>query len=315
MGKGRPNSLGYDLVNEQESRSYWFIRGRVIVLNGVSSYQSPMFKAMNFSDAKWIVRMMAQLTKEQIKRPFLVVDYPEVVAELYTQKLLRRRDQLVRALGLDEERILTHGSSPRMVEISGHTSDIVDPGSYFVPSCKECFDSGELVRFSTGEEGDENLLHSIKVFPDGSTQKKFLGALSKLLVASGIRIIGQRLQRHKIEGITFHGVRLDVNTFLPARYILENPYPEDTANRFWIVDVFRVGIGQGYEHMGAELGLLAVNDSARLRYGAGATEVFEFIKAKPVSHSHSYGLEGLSENIPPPQYDCATLERDEGIFY
>ena len=97
-GRNRPNYLNYDLVNREQTQLTGPVEQQVLVLNTLDPKRSPLLKAVNFSDVKWITRMMAQLTKEQIKGAFLTANYPEVVAELFTQKLLRRRDQLVQGL-------------------------------------------------------------------------------------------------------------------------------------------------------------------------------------------------------------------------
>ena len=298
LGKNQPNYLGHNLVDQKGSRLTGPREQQVLALHSFYSTKRPLFKAVNFSDAKWITRMMAQLTKEQIKKSFLTANYPEIVAELFTQKLLRRRDQLVQALGLDGEAVRTYGRSSKTVKISGHTSDIVDPKSYFVPACESCFKSGELIRLPKGTKTDKNWFESLKV-PSSET-KGTIEILKKLLIATGAQILGRQLQRHQIgPGLTLDGVRVKTDSFLPARYLLENPYSDIPENKFWIVDVFRVGILVGVQEDWDWDQVDIWPNRNRFRGQAGVIETFEFIKVKPIKDSDSYSVKDLMKIYHP----------------
>ena len=308
FGRNRPNYLDYNLVNEEFTQLTGPEKQQVLVLNTVDPKRNPLLEAVNFSDVKWITRMMAQLTKEQIKRAFLTANYPEVVAELFTQKLLRRRDQLVQAFGLDRELVRTHGPTPGTMRISGHTSDIVDPVSYFVPNCQECFEKGELVRLPEGVVADEGWLDSLKVFPKDSTQRRVVATFKDLLVAMGAKALGGPIQRYGIyPGLSFDGIRTGVNSFLPARYLLPNPYA-DVENKFWVVDVFRFALGVGYYHREDDTINLSLRRD-RFRGGGGVVETFEFIKVHPVSESDQYTLQQLQELYHPRNMVVRPLSR------
>ena len=292
MGKNQPNYLSYNLVDQKGSRLTGPREQQVLALHGFYSTKRPIFKAVNFSDAKWITRMMAQLTKEQIKKSFLTANYPEIVAELFTQKLLRRRDQLVQALGLDGEVVRTYGRSSKTVKISGHTSDIVDPESYFVPACESCFKSGKLTHLPKGTKTDKSW------FGSSASTGGSKNILTKLLTAIGAKSLGRQLQRHKLgTGLIFDGVQVQADSFLPARYLIENPYSDTTENKLWIVDVFRIGVFVGAQQDWDDLDL-SLNEN-RFRGQAGVIETFEFIKVKPIKNSNAYSFKDLMKIYHP----------------
>ena len=307
MGKNLPNYLSYNLVNQKDSRLTGPLEKQVLVFDRYHRVHSPLFQAVNFSDLKWIVRMMAQLTKEQIKKTFLTANYPEVVAELFTQKLLRRRDQLVQGLGLDGEEVRTYGPSPKTFRISGQTSSIKDPESYFVPSCEKCFEKGELTSLPEGTKSNVDWSESIKVFNEGSKQFETVRVLKNLFKAMGAQVIGDSLQRYKVGlGLTFDGVRLHQDSFLPARYLLENPY-SDTGNKFWIVDIFRFGVRVGVDLDGDSLDLWPSKN--RFMGGVGAIETFEFIKVKPVNDSGAFKIKDLLKIYHPKKMIGTPLKK------
>ena len=194
------------------------------------------------------------------------------------------------------------------MRISGHTSDIVDPKSYFVASCQECFERGELVSLPEGVESDESWFDSLKVFPKYSTQEQVVDNLKNLLVAMGAKALGGPIQRYGIyPGLSYDGVRVGVNSFLPARYLLPNPY-SDAENRFWVVDVFRFGVDVGYYDKDYDMINLSLNRDRFLR-GASAIETFEFIKVHPVSNGDQYSLEEIEELYHPRNMVVRPLSR------
>jgi hypothetical protein len=61
------------------------------------------FYWMNMDDARWMARMMCQLTENQIKQSFIGSAYDAATARILLEKLASRRDHLVRDLGLESE--------------------------------------------------------------------------------------------------------------------------------------------------------------------------------------------------------------------
>ena len=297
FSKNRPNYLGYDLVDGGLSKRSG---NQVLSLKGMYPVQSPLFKAITFADIKWITRMMAQLTKQQIKHAFLAVDYPEVVAELFTQKLLRRRDQLVQIFGLHGEVVKTHGDRAEQVVLSGKTSNIVDPKTYFTPNCQNCFKEGELISLPVGVEVDENWIASYKNFATINLEKiSIQGAIKTFLKIFGAHAISRKLQRYHIsQGINFHGVKVGPSTFMPARYLVKNPDTSANGKGNWIVDVFRIGVRAGsYDESLKEYDFILNKNS--LKSAVEAEETFEFIKITSVSEYDEYNIDNLLKVYKP----------------
>jgi hypothetical protein len=64
---------------------------------------TPAFKAMTLDDARWMARLIAQLTERQIVEALVASGFDSAQVRLYTEKLLSRRDQMIRDLGLEDE--------------------------------------------------------------------------------------------------------------------------------------------------------------------------------------------------------------------
>jgi len=54
-------------------------------------------------DARWMARLIAQLSEEQIVQALLVSGFDTTQVKVYTEKLVSRRDQAIRDLGLEGE--------------------------------------------------------------------------------------------------------------------------------------------------------------------------------------------------------------------
>lgn len=117
LGTGLPNLFPKDLVRGVERD----LRGRTwaIDLTYRGIFPAPLLASASFSDARWIARMIGQLTREQIADAFRYAGFPEPVALYYTEILLRRRDQLLGALGLIGETVVdAAGHEHRLVQRS-----------------------------------------------------------------------------------------------------------------------------------------------------------------------------------------------------
>ncbi len=58
---------------------------------------------LTYSDAKWAVRKIAQLTRKQITDAFAVGGWPKCVQDIYVEKVISRRNDLVQNFGLSKE--------------------------------------------------------------------------------------------------------------------------------------------------------------------------------------------------------------------
>ena len=61
------------------------------------------FRQMTLDDARWMARLIAQLTEEQIVQALIASGFDATEVKIYTEKLLSRRDWMLRDLGLASE--------------------------------------------------------------------------------------------------------------------------------------------------------------------------------------------------------------------
>jgi hypothetical protein len=61
------------------------------------------FRQMTVDDARWMARLIAQLTEEQIVQALIASGFDASEVKIYTEKLASRRDWMLRDLGLDAE--------------------------------------------------------------------------------------------------------------------------------------------------------------------------------------------------------------------
>ena len=64
---------------------------------------TPAFAAMTEDDARWMARLIGQLTENQLRAALIAAGYDNAASRLYLEKLISRRDELVRDLRLDNE--------------------------------------------------------------------------------------------------------------------------------------------------------------------------------------------------------------------
>jgi hypothetical protein len=64
---------------------------------------TPAFAAMTVDDARWMARLIGQLTENQLRAALIASGYDNAAARLYLEKLISRRDRMVRDLKLENE--------------------------------------------------------------------------------------------------------------------------------------------------------------------------------------------------------------------
>ena len=73
-------------------------------INGYEPVEdTPAFAEMTIDDARWMARLIAQLTEQQLIDALSASGFDRDHVHIYTQKLLARRDHLIRDLGLTQE--------------------------------------------------------------------------------------------------------------------------------------------------------------------------------------------------------------------
>jgi len=64
---------------------------------------TPAFAGMTLDDARWMARLIGQLTEEQIVQALVASGFDSAQVKLYTEKLVSRRDRMIRDLELADE--------------------------------------------------------------------------------------------------------------------------------------------------------------------------------------------------------------------
>ncbi len=139
LGTGLPNLLKKDFYKKMETDEVGNLDK--LHLTYQSIFPAPLLKLVNIDDFRWIARMIGQLTREQIYDAFAYAGHPDVVAQYYTEILLRRRDQMLEAAGLMGETF----TDPFGVKTTFEPlSRMTDPDSFSVPGYESFFKKGEL---------------------------------------------------------------------------------------------------------------------------------------------------------------------------
>ncbi len=139
LGSGFPNLLKKDFIEKVDVDSAGNFKSMRLTYNSI--YPAPLLKVVNMDDFRWIARMIGQLTSDQIYVSFSYVGYPDPVARYYTDILLRRRDQMVRAAGLMGEQYTNRFG----VEMSFESlSKMMNSSRYTIEGYKAYFRKGKL---------------------------------------------------------------------------------------------------------------------------------------------------------------------------
>lgn len=73
---------------------------------------TPAFAAMTTDDARWMARLIAQLTEDQLRAALIASGYDNADARLYLEKLISRRDRMIRDLNLEGDIPLLRPNGP-----------------------------------------------------------------------------------------------------------------------------------------------------------------------------------------------------------
>jgi hypothetical protein len=64
---------------------------------------TPAFREMTVDDARWMARLIGQLTEDQLASALIASGYGNAEVKLYVEKLVSRRDRMIRDLNLADE--------------------------------------------------------------------------------------------------------------------------------------------------------------------------------------------------------------------
>jgi hypothetical protein len=98
-----PNDFSWTFTSPEIFRG----RGRMTTPFRIQHFKptvpTPAFAAMTADDARWMARLIGQLTENQLRAALIASGYDNAEARLYLEKLLSRRDQMIRDLRLQDE--------------------------------------------------------------------------------------------------------------------------------------------------------------------------------------------------------------------
>jgi len=94
-GKEKIQEFQWDLVKKTSDKAVHIINNNLQTNSG--------FNHVTYYDSKWMVRKIANLSREQITEAVKLGGWPDEVAELLVEKLISRRNQLVSAFELEDQ--------------------------------------------------------------------------------------------------------------------------------------------------------------------------------------------------------------------
>ncbi|MBW2667508.1 MAG: hypothetical protein JRE13_14550, partial [Deltaproteobacteria bacterium] len=99
----RAEAYTWDLIETNAtSRLFGWANGS-IEFNYINLQDAGLEHTTTYADAKWMTRRIAQLTREQIAAAVSLGGWPGGIPQLYVEKMINRRNQLVQAFDLESE--------------------------------------------------------------------------------------------------------------------------------------------------------------------------------------------------------------------
>ncbi len=92
----RPGAFKWNLVKK--------VTDRYIYMNYNPLIDNSLFDYVTYADARWMARLIARLTRQQITDAVALGGWPEPLQKLLVEKLIARRNQLVKVFGLVGEK-------------------------------------------------------------------------------------------------------------------------------------------------------------------------------------------------------------------
>ncbi|RYZ72037.1 MAG: hypothetical protein EOP05_11440, partial [Proteobacteria bacterium] len=190
---------------------------------------SPIKNRMTYSDVKWSARLIAQLTRPQIQKAFELGGWPSCFTDIYVEKAISRRNDLVKNFGLLGEK-----------QKDGSTIQLM-PAAAQAPSIKQA--CGRELAPTEIKTGFEYSLDSL------------LGAAGRAsvdLALDGARAAVGGISQVRIAPARFNP-RNSLTKFVPVvevlasapRTIEKNPNPTSENDLFIVKDEFELGIRLG----------------------------------------------------------------------
>jgi hypothetical protein len=179
------------------------------------------FEHLTINDARWAYRLIGRLTRRQITDAVELGAWPQGMQKLLVEKLIHRRNQMVQALGLEQELALL----PVDRKISTDDGMVKD---------------GELkvvVVPKYPEKFEQTLWETIS---------PIVASIRNSLVRLGTTSLS------RMNTIDFAPIEIGIDSrlvssihFNLAREVDENPEPADETDRYLVKDTFRIGLELG----------------------------------------------------------------------
>jgi hypothetical protein len=289
LGSSRPNIYNFNLVNYVEKDHTG--EPEFIKFNYLKVYTNDVLDAMSFDDAKWIARLIGQLTVKQIHSAFRAAGYSDPISQYYTGLMLKKRNQLLEALNL-----LGHEIQP-LPEFNGtiegleeffYNGQLTDPDNKLWDPEKEPFAPSWGASIRNLNEGEPQT-HFIKVL-----KLRILSIAGDIVFDSYLGQTSIGTQGLKFEEIVmpstssvdgckgacfFQGFTAGVEGIIPWRFVVSNP-DKESKMPYLIVDLFRLGFFVGTNLQSA----FGVGIPTEIALGIGTShyQISEYIKVRPV---------------------------------
>lgn len=209
-----PGSLNWDLVKTTDNSS-------LVDFTHRSSQGNPLRGRVTEADARWGVRLIGSLSREQIENAVAAGDWPAPIAALITEKLCARRNQLVAAFGL----------APSLGILPANRLLTTEDGVV-----KDGILKRSRVEDSVADYGDEQVRMREQAM-------RALKLATTRLVQMGAKAVGFLKVTEADIGIA-QGLISEV-LFKIERQIEENPNPDDDTERFVVRDRLKLGFRLG----------------------------------------------------------------------
>jgi len=309
LGLNHPNFYNYKLVRKVKKDKAG--NPTLIKFNYFRIYPLKVMDAVTIDDARWIARLMGQLTPKQIEDSFYSAGFPKLVSKYYAGLMLKKRNQLLSALNM-------FGDS--FMDIKGNKVELKKTWEFTgtIKGYEEFFAKNNLT-------DPDNKLYDPERDPfprywgtgykmnKGEPQLEVLKLLKlSLMTLAGNAVHTMMLENmsYSNEGFSFRKMKLrgtslaeacsgncffqgatqfGVEGFFPWRFIVDNPN-EDSEKPYWIVDMFRYGFFLG-KHIEQSFGMEIPTDLA-LGLGGKFYRIREFIKIRPISSLGEFFKDG-----------------------
>jgi hypothetical protein len=229
----RPEAFTWDLIEQNStSKLFGWINGS-IEFNYVNLQDAGLEHTTTYADAKWMARRIAQLSRKQIEDAVSLGHWPGGIPQLYVEKLINRRNQLVGAFGLEAEYPLL----PVDRQVTTLDGSVVD---------------GHLV---------QNRFEDVSPINYGNHWADGLGPINRWIADRAVQAIQLGVAAVDVINpgtITLTGKfamfpRILINL---TRQVTLNPAPEGVFDQYIVVDSVEFGIRLGIGYIGSVEGTL-----------------------------------------------------------